>query len=321
MSVAGSWQRCRPSRTIGAVDDAHGRRGTDAANRGESRYLQVMAQSTVLVCQLDVPPMVTGRERDAHLDRTQDRLRQELRARPADLVVLPELSSLHYSKETFEQLDDLAEPLDGPSYRAMGDVASEFGATVLFGIARRDGTNTFITQVAVGPDGEFVGHYDKLHRADFGYSTESDFFTSSGDALFVFECGGVRFAPIICYDIRFPELTRTLVIDHHIDVVLHCAAFGRDESFDSWHSFVITRAMENQVPFLSLNRAGELYGDSIFCGPWADSAHPAIHFPAYAEAFEFLEISTADTAMVREKYRFLEDRIASYRHLPSDPQR
>lgn len=270
----------------------------------------------MLACQIAVPRMTTIGQRDAHLDRIRRRLHEELSQRSADLVVLPELSSLDYSHETFAHLDELAEELEGPSFLAMREIAIEHQTTVLFGTARRDGDNYLISQIAIGPNGDRLGHFDKLHRANFGFSDESAFFTHSGDSLFVFECGGLRFAPIICYDVRFPELTRTLVLDHQADVILHCGAYGRDESFESWHAFVTTRAMENQAPMLSLNRAGALYGDSIFCGPWVDAQHPPVHFPEHDEAFLFIEVSRNETAELRERYRFLHDRLPSYRGLP-----
>ncbi|MGI9404759.1 MAG: carbon-nitrogen hydrolase family protein, partial [Hyphomicrobiaceae bacterium] len=160
-----------------------------------------------------------------------------------------------------------------------------------------------------------VGHFDKLHRAQFGFSEEKEFF-SPGEHIFTFECLGVRVAPIICYDIRFPELLRTLVLDHGVELILHCGAYGRDESFDSWHAFVTTRAMENQVYVLSLNRAGAQFGDSVFCGPWVDADHPPVRFPATDEAFVRLTVSLDHLADIRARYTFLKDRISAYDALP-----
>lgn len=48
--------------------------------------------------------------------------------------------------------------------------------------------------------------------------------------------------------------------------------------FLAWHSFAVTRAMENQVYLLSLNRAGADYGGSVFCPPWLDDDHPPQFF-------------------------------------------
>ncbi len=259
--------------------------------------------------------MTTAAERDAHVATMVERIRAELAEAPVDLVVLPELSSIDYSRAAFERLDVLAEPMDGPTVTAISGLAAEHGTTIVVGIARRDGDRNRITQVVVGPDGEPVVHFDKLHRADFGFSEESEFFTA-GSHLATFDVGGLRFAPIVCYDVRFPELVRTLVVDHGTDVVLHCGAYGRDESFPSWHAFVTTRAMENQVPMLSLSRAGAAFGGSVFCGPWVDDDHPPVRFPEHDEAFVRLVVDPAEIRRVRDRYRFLHDRFGSYADLP-----
>ena len=107
-----------------------------------------------------------------------------------------------------------------------------------------------------------------------------------------------------------------LVLQHGVQLVLHCGAYGRDPSFDTWHAFVTARAMENQAYVLSLNRAGELFGDSVFCGPWVDADHPLTRFPAHDEAFVFLDVDLAHLGAMRETYTFLLDRMDDYAGLP-----
>lgn len=265
----------------------------------------------LLACQLAVPPIVTAGERDRHLEDTARKIGQRLRETPADLVVLPELSSVVYSRSTFDRLDELAEPLDGPSFQVLRRLARDFGVAVVYGIPRRADGEYRISQVVVGPDGEIVGHFDKLHIAHYGASIEKRYF-ARGEHLMVFEHAGLRIAPIICYDIRIPELTRTLALQHGVQLILHCGAYARDESFYSWHHFAVSRAMENQVYLLSLNRAGADFGDSLFCGPWVDEAAPAVAFPQYEEAMLSLEVDPARIETVRRHYSFLADRLEDY---------
>ena len=255
--------------------------------------------------------MTTAAERDRHLDRVASKIRAHLQRRRHDLVVLPELSSIDYARVSFDNLDVLAEPLDGPSFQLFGGLAREFGVVIVYGLARRDADGYRISQVAVGPGEKPIGHFDKLHIAQFGDSMEKDYFTR-GDRLFVFEHCGVTMAPIICYDIRMPELTRSLAVDHGVQLILHCAAHGRDETFYSLHHFSVARAIENQVYFLTLNRAGEHYGSSLFCTPWVDESHPPLRFPAAAETFKTIEVDTALIESVRKNYPLLIDRIDDY---------
>ena len=270
-----------------------------------------MSGLTILACQVEVAGSRSAVERDRHLDRIAGEIRTRLEQRHHDLVVLPELSSIDYSKSSFDNLHVLVEPLNGPSFQRFDPLAREFGVAIVYGIPRRGADAHYISQVAVDGSGEPIGHFDKLHLAQFGNSIEKDYFRR-GDHLFVFEHKGVIVAPIICYDIRMPELTRTLAVDHGVQLVLHCSAHARDETFYSWHHFSVCRAIENQIYFLSLNRAGENYGNSIFCTPWIDEDNPGLRFPLRAEHFETIEIDTGLIKQVRKEYSLLDDRIDDY---------
>ena len=160
-------------------------------------------------------------------------------------------------------------------------------------------------------EGELVGYYDKVHLAQYGASIEKEFF-DRGNHLFTFSVNGLKLAPIICYDIRIPELSRTLAIDNEVDLILHCGAYYRDESFHSWHAFATTRALENQVFFLSLNRAGANYGHSVFCRLWMDESIPLQCFSIHDEDFCMIEIKQTEIKTARNRYTFLKDRLKSY---------
>lgn len=268
---------------------------------------------TLLACQIDIPPMTTAAERDAHLARSAAKVRAELAAASGkvDLVVLPELSSIDYARDTFSRLGEMAEPADGASFQTWRTVAQEFGCHVSFGFARKGEGGPFISVGVVGPDGDLIGSYDKLHLAQYGASMEKEYF-NRGDHLLVFEINGFRLAPIICYDIRIPELSRTLAVDHGVEVILHCGAYYRDESFATWHPFATTRALENQVFFLSLNRAGQTYGNSLFCWPWMDETVAPVRFDDTAETFRLITLDRATLEAARRDYTFLKDRLEDY---------
>lgn len=265
-------------------------------------------QLTILACQIDVPVTRTAADRDQHLRRLCERVSAELKDKRVDLVVLPELCSIDYSREAFERLDVLSETIRGASFQHWRKISSAHRCHVAFSFARRDDDGQYrITLAVVGPDGELVGYYDKIYLAQFGASMEKEFFTP-GAEFFRFSINGFRIAPIICADIRFPEVCRTLAIDHGVDVILHSSAYSRDPSFHSWHSFVHTRALENQVFFVSLNRAGADYGRSLFCPPWIDDSLEPTDFSERDQQFKTLTIDRSELVRVRELYPFLKDR-------------
>ena len=258
--------------------------------------------------------MHTTAQRDRHLESTADKIRNKLNSEPSDLVVLPELSSIDYSRRSFDNLSELAESLHGPSFDVFRSIAMEFDLVMVYGIPRKNHNHFRITQVVVGTDGQIIGHFDKLHIAHFGASPEKDYFRQ-GEHIFAFEHHGIKIAPIICYDIRIPELTRSLLLKHDIQLLLHCGAYGRDESFYSWHHFVVTRALENQIYVLSLNRAGKEFGNSLFCGPWIDEQMPATNFPQTDESIKSLVIDPRHIDDIKMRYSFLTDKFDDYNQL------
>ena len=265
----------------------------------------------ILACQLDIPLTRTALERDQHLQASTGRVADALSKQEADIVVLPELSSIEYSRSAFEQLDQLAEPLDGPSFQHWAQIAKRFSTHVVFGFARRAEDGFRICMAVIDTEGLLVGYYDKMQLAQFGASMEKEYFVA-GDGLWYFEKTGFRIAPIICADIRTPELIRTLVVNNSVDFILHCGAYFRDDSFYSWHSFAMTRAIENQIFFLSLNRAGSDYGNSLMCYPWNDTSRQPIHFDEKREDLKWMTVDHSEIKSVREQYPFLADRRNQY---------
>ena len=268
---------------------------------------------TLLACQIDIPFMTTGSERDAHIDRVASAIDVSLNSGGGiDLVVLPELASLHYSETCFQHLAEVAEDLDdSPTLRRLAEVAQKHSTSILAGLARRDSAGAhYISQVLIEPDGQYKRWYDKLHIAQFGDSMEKLFFRR-GDHVLVFEIGGFTFGVIICYDMRIPELSRDLVRRHAVDVLLHPTAFCRDETFFSWHAFAKTRALENQVYFASVNRAGDDFGASVLMQPWVDEDTPPVVLPS-EETFARWRLTRDAITDARAAYPFLKDLREDY---------
>lgn len=272
-----------------------------------------MSELRLLACQTAIPLTPDSTARDAHVAALCSRISAATEPGTLDLIVLPELSTIEYSDEAFTRIDGLAEPLIGPSYQRFAALAQNTNATVVYGFPRKTDTGTVICQAAVAPDGILLGHYDKLHLAQFGASAEAAAFRP-GNHIFMFNIKGLKVALAICYDIRFLDLARRLAADR-VDLVLQCSAYARDLSFHSWRSFVVTRAMENGFAWLGLNRAGVGWGGSIWCPGFADSVHPEQVFGS-DEEFRPLNLPTDFRTRNAEKLPFLVDKRNDYAKLP-----
>ena len=283
----------------------------------QSRGAELGGQVTVLACQLDIPAdMQTALQRDLHLQRTAELLDKQLQQQPADIVLLPELSSISYSRHCFSKPAIFAEQADGISFDFLAPVAKHHGVTLLYGAPRivhsgaANSAALTICQFIIDANGQPAGGFDKLHLAQYGASMEKDYF-QRGQGLYYFDVNGMRMAPQICYDMRFADFAKTLAVQHEVKAVLHCVAFYRDESFYSWPSFVVARAMENQIYWLSLNRAGENFGGSVFCAPWVDEETP-LQVLGSAEECLYIDIQQTEIDRIRGAYTFTSDRLADY---------
>jgi predicted amidohydrolase len=100
-----------------------------------------------------------------------------------------------------QQMLDAAEPVpDGPSVRAVHEIAREFGCVVMAGLSERDHGKVYNTYFATGPDG-FIAKYRKLHPFVSP-------FEAAGDGYTVFELFGWKMGMSICYDNNLPENVR-----------------------------------------------------------------------------------------------------------------
>jgi nitrilase len=264
--------------------------------------------------QLHVPPIRNVAQRDEQLKRASALIEKGYSDNGGfDIVLLPEISSLDYPIESKSRLDGLAESLNGASFETYAPLAQKLECFIAYGFPMLSGDKHYITHAVVSPQGDLVCHYNKLHLTSFGYSAENAVF-SPGDHLAVFEVQGWRIGLTICYDIRFPEMFRELCLRQGVDFVLNPVGFYIDPTYPSWHYFVITRALENQAYFFSLNRAGEGHGNSIYCPPWIDYETKPFVYSKSEELFIF-EPQRAVLESVRMEYPFREDRFEDYTKL------
>lgn len=201
---------------------------------------------------------------------------RELVAQAADagarLVVAPE-ASMHGFGAPNIPLAPVAEPIDGPFVQQLRKAASEHSVTLLAGMfesAAGDARRVYNTIVAVDPAGEVIGSYRKQHLFDaLGWVESERVLAGSPRGRLVFGCEGLTVGVLTCYDVRFPELARSLV-DDGADVLAVPAAwvFGPLKE-DQWTTLVRARAIENVVYVAAADQAPPQYsGRSAIVDPF-----------------------------------------------------
>jgi predicted amidohydrolase len=169
-----------------------------------------------------------------------------IEASSADIYVLPELFNTGYNIIDAAEAVQLAEPGDGPTFRAIAKVAKRRSCYVAYGFAENAG-RIYNSAALVGPSG-LVGLYRKVHL----YNRETLFF-SPGDLGFpVFDLPFGKVGMMICFDWIYPESARTLALKG-AQLILHPSNLVMPYCPDA----MITRCLENRVFAATANRIGE----------------------------------------------------------------
>ena len=175
--------------------------------------------------------------------------------RGARLVVFPECALTGYGFESRAQALRAAETLPGPSTDAIAAICARRNVWAVFGLLESTPEGKLFNAAAlIGPRG-FVAGYRKLHLPCLG----ADRFTDPGDRPFaVHDIGGLKVGMSICFDGSFPESSRILTLLGADLVVLptNWATNARKMA----ELAPPTRAWENHIYYLAVNRVGDEAG-------------------------------------------------------------
>lgn len=211
----------------------------------------------------------------------------------ADLVVLPECAIPGYMYDSLDEALPFGEEIPGPSVSALEAACRRLGIYAVCGMLEREGDALYNAAVLVGPDGLVIS-YRKTHLPFLGV----DRFATPGEEFVVAETPLGRIGIEICYDLRFPEVTRTLALQG-ADVVAHPTNFPVAARVQT-EVITLARAAENRIFLLTANRVGkERWGE--FCG-WSQIVDPYGKRLAEADATEErLLVADLDLEKTRDK--------------------
>ncbi len=242
----------------------------------------------VAVAQMDPKLAENARNLEACLARLE-----EAAAAGAELLVLPECAIPGYVFDSAEEALPFAEEIPGPASEALERACRKLGMHVVCGLLERDGDVLHNAAVTIGPDG-LIGTYRKTHLPFLGI----DRFVVPGDELPVYDTPLGRIGVEICYDLRFPEVTRTLALKG-ADIIAHPTNFPVAARIQT-ELITVARAAENRVYLLTANRVGkERTGE--FCG-WSQIVDPyGTRLAEAGETEEALLVADVDVAKARDK--------------------
>ncbi|MEY3800088.1 MAG: hypothetical protein RLZZ406_1392 [Pseudomonadota bacterium] len=193
----------------------------------------------------------------------------------SQLVVLPEYFCLMGLNDT-DKVNVRETPGSGPIQERLTAIAQENNIYLVAGsipLEAKESNKVLNTSLVFNPQGKQIARYDKIHL--FGFQTDTERYEESETiapgsqpSQFQITVNGVawRFGLSICYDLRFPELYRSI---GEVDCHIIPAAFT-----DHWEILQRARAIENQCYVLSSAQGGvhlnqrRTWGESMLIDPW-----------------------------------------------------
>jgi len=175
-----------------------------------------------------------------------------------DIVCLPELFNTGYDLHNVQKL---AEPLIGETINKIREISKNNFMVIGTILEKQDG-KFYNTAFILDKTGEIIGKYRKIHL--FFPMLEKEYLTP-GDSINIFhvsEFPNLKVGLAICYDLRFPELFRAIVLQG-ANIIFVPSEFPTPKN-DVWKTLLIARAIENQVFLVGINRVGKGRSDSFF---------------------------------------------------------
>ena len=232
----------------------------------------------------------------------------------AELVALPEYFCL-MGRHDRDKLAIAEAPGDGPLQTMLADAAREFRVWLIGGtlpIRSDDADHVLNANCVYGPDGAALTRYDKIHL--FKYDNGRERYDEgaairAGATPTTFQAGTLKVGLSVCYDLRFPELYRALMVPP-CDLLSVPSAFTYTTGQAHWELLLRARAIENQCYVIAPAQGGRhengrrTWGHSMVVDPWGE----VLAVRPEGEGVVLAELDTARIAEVRAQLPALSHR-------------
>ena len=231
----------------------------------------------------------------------------EAKSAGADYVLTPEMTNILAAKR--EQLFSVVvEEEADPSLATLREVARKLGIYVHIGSLAirispdRAANRSFL----VGPKGDILARYDKIHMFDVDLAGGESYRESRnyrpGELAVLADLPWGRLGLTVCYDLRFPALYRALA-EAGATMLAIPSAFTRQTGEAHWHVLMRARAIENGSFVFAAAQGGkhengrDTYGHSLIVDPWGSIIAEGGTEPGVIMA----EINPAEVASARAR--------------------
>ena len=276
------------------------------------------SQSRVASSQSNGRPVVVGLTQMSCTDDArqnldnQVRLAEQAAKRGAQIICTQELfRSQYFCQSEDSALFDLAEPIPGPTSSAVAAVAKELGVSIVVPLFEKRAPGVYHNSlIVVGPDGESLGLYRKMHIPDDPLFYEKYYFTPGDLGFKTFQTPEANVGTLICWDQWYPEAARLTAL-RGSQILVYPTAIGWHPAekaeygasqLSAWQTIQRSHAIANGVFVIAVNRVGhegpkdgglQFWGHSFVADPFG---------VVLAEAGEGEETLVVELDLSRQEY-------------------
>jgi len=225
--------------------------------------------------------MASGSNIQANLDEVAKLINQAA-SQGAELIVLPENFSQMPMNDN-ERVSNAEAIGDGRVQNFLSAQAQKNNAWIVGGtipIKSQQENKAYSSSLLYNSSGEQVARYDKIHMFDVLIEANNETYNESettvaGEEVVVVDTPMGKLGLSVCYDLRFPELYRTM-IDQGMEICALPAAFTAFTGQSHWEPLIRARAIENQCYMIASAQGGyhvnnrQTYGHSMVVNPWGN---------------------------------------------------
>jgi omega-amidase len=194
----------------------------------------------------------------------------------SDLVVLPEMFNCPYDNDKFTEYAE--EKKNSKTLKSISKAARGRGLYIIAGsIPELDGDKLYNSSFIFNRNGEIIGSHRKMHLFDIDIPGKISFkeTLSAGNQITLIDTELCKIGVAICYDIRFPELSRLMALKG-AELIVIPGAFNMTTGPAHWETLIRGRAIDNQLYVAAASPARNeklsyvAYGNSMVADPWGE---------------------------------------------------
>lgn len=212
-------------------------------------------------------------DKPANVSRGREAVKTAAR-QGAQIVVFAELAfeRFHPQYTAGPNVNDLAEPIPGPTTESFSQLAAELGVVIVLNLFELDGDITYDTSPVINSDGSLLGITRMIHITDYPCFHEQGYYAPGDRGVPVYDTTFGKIGVAICYDRHYPEYMRALAVAGAEIVVVPQAGVEDEWPEGLYEAELQVAAFQNGYFTALCNRVGEednlqFAGESFVCDP------------------------------------------------------